>query len=326
MMSPETVGLARLDASGFIPAPGESSRDFLARVSNSISRFSEFNQRLAEEGEAVVFDELLVKAADRIPDQLFDEAAEITGARYGFAIRHVPGFFLSRAVGMLWGGCLIGDPDEGFSVFLIRGAFRSRTKWLFYRRSELMAHELCHSARQPLLESTLEEYFAYQTSPSFLRRYLGNCFIHDRDAIIFIIPALVLLAAQLVQLLWWPPLPIWPFWILALAYPAYLLRRNQLSRNIVKRAEKHLRACGVEAPEAVLFRCTLEEIRDLGVISNRAALDEYSRRRAAVELRWQIIDYRFINPPPPFSEPIGNEAVDPQNSSNPQEEANHGIL
>ena len=325
-MSPsDTAVLARLDAAGFIPSPGESDEEFLRRVGRSIDVHTEFERKLEAEGETAVFDDIHVCAADRIPSELFDEAAKITSARYGFAVRHVPGFFMSHSVGLLWGGCLIGDPDEGFSVFLIRDAFRAREKWLFYRRSELMAHELCHSARQTLMESTLDEYFAYQTSPSRLRRYLGNCFIHDRDAVIFIVPAVLLLAAQLVQQLLLPTLHVWPFWLAALAYPLWLLVRNQSSRNIVKKAEKNLRACRVASPEAVLFRCTLEELLELGAIDDRARLEDYAKRRAATQLRWRIIDYRFIDPPPAENTEPDHEA-DESCPANQQQEEDHGVL
>ena len=244
---------AELDGAGFLPRRGESAEQFFRRVETILGIHREFEAELAAAGEVGVYG-LQLRSQDRIPDEIIGEAEEVTDRLYSFRTRHVPGFFLSRDVGLLWGGCMICDPDHPLSVFLIRGAFRKRQRWLFYNRRELLAHELCHSMRQSLEEITLEEYFAYQTSPSRLRRYLGNCFIREYDAIWFVIPALLLLLAQVAQSFWLPGLPVWPFWPVALAYPAFLLIRNGISRRLVKRAAKKLAAFGVEKPSAVLFR------------------------------------------------------------------------
>ena len=243
---------------------------------------------------------LQLRSQDRIPDEIIGEAEEVTDRLYSFRTRHVPGFFLSRDVGLLWGGCMICDPDHPLSVFLIRGAFRKRQRWLFYNRRELLAHELCHSMRQSLEEITLEEYFAYQTSPSRLRRYLGNCFIREYDAIWFVIPALLLLLAQVAQSFWLPGLPVWPFWPVALAYPAFLLIRNGISRRLVKRAAKKLAAFGVEKPSAVLFRLDCGEIRRIGAMERPGEFEQYAAERKESDFRWAILCARFLtgNPPP----------------------------
>ena len=206
----------------------------------------------------------------------------------------MPGFFLSRSVGLLWGGCLIGDPDERFSLFLVRNSFRNKERWLFYRRTELFAHELCHSMRMELHETTLEEYFAYQTSPSWLRRYLGNCFIRDWDAVLFVIPALLLFAASVVRDFVYPALWIMPFWILAFIYPLFLFFRNARSRRVVKRAGKKLEQFGISDVQAILFRCTREELLQLGDLADKAEFDRYAADLAQKELRWKIILERFI--------------------------------
>lgn len=303
-MSLEFPGLDRycaLDAAGFLPGAGETPAEFLARVEAILDAHREFETELAEKGELVVFDGIRVRTSDRIPAEIIAEAEEVTGRLYDFRVRHVPGFFLSRDVGLLWGGCLIADTELPLSIFLIRGAFRTRERWLFYNRRELLAHELCHSMRQSLHEITLEEHFAYQTSPSRLRRYLGNCFIRERDAICFIVPALLLLCAQFAQTFWLPRLPVWPFWPVALAYPAFLLLRNMVSRQLVTRAARKLIQFGVARPGPVLFRCTREELRQLGAFAVREDFENFVDRRAGEELRWAIIRRRFMQ-----SEPGGN--------------------
>ena len=287
--------IAGLDAAGFMPLPGESEADFIKRSEGILACHRDFEEMLEVQGKLTVFDFVEVKKEEKIPREIMEQAAEVTWNLYRFKVSHVPGFFLSRAVGLLWGGCLIGDPDEHFSLFLIRNSFRKKERWLFYRRTELFAHELCHSMRMELHETTLEEYFAYQTSPSRLRRYLGNCFIRDWDAILFVIPALLLFTASIVRDFIYPPLWIMPFWILAFIYPLFLLFRNARSRRVVKRAGKRLRQFGVNDVEAILFRCTREELLQLGSLADRAEFDRYAADMAQKELRWKIILERFIN-------------------------------
>lgn len=288
-----------LDGAGFLPRRGESAEQFFRRVETILGIHREFEAELAAAGEVGVYG-LQLRSQDRIPDEIIGEAEEVTDRLYSFRTRHVPGFFLSRDVGLLWGGCMICDPDHPLSVFLIRGAFRKRQRWLFYNRRELLAHELCHSMRQSLEEITLEEYFAYQTSPSRLRRYLGNCFIREYDAIWFVIPALLLLLAQVAQSFWLPGLPVWPFWPVALAYPVFLLIRNGISRRLVKRAAKKLVAFGVEKPSAVLFRLDRGEIRRIGAMERPGEFEQYAAERKESDFRWAILCARFLtgNPPP----------------------------
>jgi len=284
---------AALDASGFLPGVDEAPSDFETRVAAIRDAHREFEEELTEKGELVVFEEFHVRAGERIASEIIAEADEVTGALFDFRITHVPGFFLTRGVGLLWGGCMIADSVLPFSFFLIRGAFRYRPRWFLYNRRELLAHELCHSMRQPLHDVPLEEFFAYRTSPSPFRRYLGNCFIRDTDALLFVIPVFVLLGAVMVQSFVWPSLPAWPFWILALTYPAFLFFRNAMARRRVFRAMRKLRAFGVEKPMAVLFRSTTPEIGELGALKNREEFAAYLNEKR--DLRWEVIQFRFLN-------------------------------
>ena len=292
MEASELEHYAAFDASGFLSGVDEDPADFEVRVAAIRDAHREFEEELAEKGETVVFGEFRVRNDERIPAGIIAEADEVTAALYDFRITHVPGFFLSRGVGLLWGGCMIADTELPFSFFLIRGAFRTRARWFLYNRRELLAHELCHSMRQPLHDVPLEEFFAYRTSPSPFRRYLGNCFIRDTDALLFVLPVFVLLGAVLVQSFVWPLLPAWPFWIAALAYPAFLFYRNAAARRRVFRAMRKLRGFGVEKPLAVLFRSTTLEIGELGALKNREEFAAYLEKKR--DLRWEVIKFRFL--------------------------------
>ncbi len=296
-MNPELLRQASLlDAAGIIPGKDESEENFFHRAQRSFDVQRQLSNALITEGGTTVFGEIEITGDRRTDPAILEEAGVVTEQLYGFKVQHVPGFFLSGSVGLLWGGCLIGDPDLDLSVFFLRDSFKNRKKWLFYDRTELAAHELCHSARTALNEVMLEEYFAYRTSSSALRRYLGNCFIRDYDALLFVIPALFLPLAQFVQMFFWPKMPVFPFWIAALIYPVYLLVRNQRARNLVNRARKVLKNCGITMAEAVLFRCVPQELDELSRLKDGDELVEYVNKKGETELRWRVIARRFIHP------------------------------
>lgn len=285
--------LSLWDEAGYPPGPGENLAQYRQRLEAKKKCIEELDLQLAATGETTVFETLKVYEKERISPEILEEAAEVTSSLYGFSFQRFPGFFLSENVGLLWGGCLITDTESPLGVFFIRGSFRKKQRFFIYRRKELMAHELCHAARHELADWEMDEFFAYQTSPSRLRRYLGNCFIRQMDAVFFMLPAMLLLAVQVLQSFWIPGLPVWPFWLAALGYPAWLLIRNQRSRNRLFRAEKNLAAFGITEVRKVLFRCTAEERKIFAAMRNREELQAFLAEKGE-ELRWKVILHRFF--------------------------------
>jgi hypothetical protein len=187
-------------------------------------------------------------------------------------------------------------PDNNMSLFLIRGSFAKKRQWLFYKRDELLAHELCHIARTPVKDIVYEEFFAYKLSPSAFRRYLGNCFRSASDALFFIIPFFMLLGSQAVQLFFYPPLPVYPFWIITVIYPAFLLIRNQIARKFYFKAELNLKKAGLPTAQYILFRCSKAEIQTIAAFSKDIlGLKEWLAKQANIYLHWQIIYERFMS-------------------------------
>ena len=294
MTPSEIAWLVDMDQRGFLPGPGESVEQFRARTERTLAENEKFAAALEADGRAELFGAYAVTPQDRIAPELVDDAARITGELYGFAARHVPGFYLRRGMGPFWGGCMLGDPETGFAVFMLRDAFRNSRKFLSYRREELLAHELCHSARQSLDEPMLEEYFAYRTSGPSLRRYLGNCFITDADAWGFVLPVLLLPVAELIRAWWKPDFPTWIFWLLAAVCPLWLLARNLWSRRLAARARRSVAAAGAVKPDAVLFRCTFPELEQLGAMKAQD-VKEFVREKRQVSPRWAVIAARFFD-------------------------------
>jgi hypothetical protein len=287
--------LSELDAAGIIPKPGENFLEFKNRLCSHLTSFADFNRSIRETGEFGLFENFTLYEKDRIGDEIIQEASAVTEKLYHFSINWVPGFFLSKSIGLLWGGCAIHIPEEYLTVFLIRKNFAARKRWFIYRREELLAHELCHAARSPLKDFVFEEFFAYQTAPSRIRRYLGNCFRTQFDALLFVLPVMLLLAAQLVDTFTSFKMPVWIFWIIALACPAFMLLRNQFARNCFYKARKSLLTIPGAIPEPILFRCTRQEIKAIaGKYGDSSGLMDYIQKRTSSELRWKVISNRFI--------------------------------
>ena len=206
----------------------------------------------------------------------------------------MPAFFPTRGLGLLWGGCTV-ITDTGFPVFFLRRGFRARPKWFIYRRDELLAHELCHAVRGCLEDEPYEEQFAYMTSDSAFRRWSGNCFRHEWDAVAFLIPVVLLLAAQIIVYTGLLNLPLWPFWIVAFAFPAFLVARNIPGRRTFFAARTKLEKAGFTIPDAALFRMTSDEIRTLARTPD-AQIGNFLNNKSGAELRWQILIHRFQQP------------------------------
>ncbi|MEA4862887.1 MAG: hypothetical protein AB7F40_04735 [Victivallaceae bacterium] len=291
MRDDELEQLSQLDARGFLLRPGETSEEFAGRRARIEEWNRDFDRKLAK-GKVEFAPGLFADERLRIPQEIYGEAADVTDRWYGFRLDWAPGFYLNERLGFLWGGCAWSDDRTGESLLIVRKAFRNRAKWFVYGRTELLAHELCHTAHQTVEpDSPLEEFFAYRTGESRLRRYLGNCFLREVDALLFMLPSLLLLAAQLLVVLGGVDLPIWPFWCLAAAGPGWLLLRNAFWRRRYFRAKKALEDAGAVRADAVLFRMTSREMTEIGGMCPDKVKDWIDRRD---DPRFAVIRRRFI--------------------------------
>ena len=288
-----------LDSHGLIAAPGETLESFSARIDELLrtrARFDLCAGNQADSGSLEAEVGFRIGATEPIDGAIIAEAAEKTERLFGFRADWVPAFFPSRGLGLLWGGCTV-ITDSGFPVFFLRRGFRSKLKWFIYRRDELLAHELCHAVRGCLEDETYEEHFAYMTSESAFRRWTGNCFRREWDAIAFLIPVVLLLAVQVVVYSGLLNLPLWPFWILAFAFPAFLIARNIPERRTFFTARSKLGHGGFTNPDAALFRMTADEIRTIARTPDDR-LEAFLQEKSGAELRWQILIQRFRHPQP----------------------------
>ena len=290
--TPSVELAAELDSQGWLAAPGEDLTAYAERLEQEQRKIKDFNEQLDREKVLEPYTGLVVDASSRIPQEILAEAAETTRAAYGFDIRWVPGFFPVHGLGLLWGGCSISSDEDIPALFIIRRSFAKNKRWFIYSRSELTSHELCHVARTPLNDMEYEEHFAYAISGSPLRRYSGNCFKSEKDALLFLLPVFLLLAVQLLRVSLWPMIPAW---ILIFIWPVWLLILNAASRKRYFRAENALKSY-TDRPGAVLFRCTAAEINRLAEIADQPEeVRNFLNEKKDSDLRWQIIYHRFMN-------------------------------
>jgi len=285
-----------LDSHGLIAAPGETLEAFSTRIDELLRTRARFDLCTDGSGGESLEAEIGFKigSIEPIGTEIIAEAAEKTEKLFGFRADWVPAFFPTRGLGLLWGGCTV-ITDSGFPVFFLRRGFRAKQKWFIYRRDELLAHELCHAVRGCLEDEPYEEHFAYMTSNSAFRRWTGNCFRHEWDAIAFLIPVVLLLAVQIIVYTGLLNLPLWPFWIVAFAFPAFLIVRNIPERRKFFTARSKLEKNGFANPDAALFRMTADEIRTLARTPDDQ-IESYLENKFGAELRWQILIHRFQHP------------------------------
>ena len=286
--------LAELDRRGLSPAPNEDAPAFAERLRGLNANYQSMEGELAKGGTYTV-EGVTVRRDARIPEEVFSAAGEVTEALYGFRCDWVPGFFLDPRFSGLFGGCAFYFYPDFFALFIIRHSFQNKERWLWYRRDELLAHELCHIARIGLESHAYEEYFAYQTAATAFRRVVGGIFRSQTDVFLFLGATLLEFCTQLSRAFF--AVPLWVpavGWAALVGVVAFLLLRLLAMIRTHHRAHANLAAAYGNAGTArhVLFHCTDAEIGDLARGADAALLRQWS----AENLRWKIILHRFPLP------------------------------
>lgn len=287
--------LCQLDKEGFIVGKEETLEEFKARLDKIFNDIRDLDNELKDNNSFIVYGRLGIKNSDRIGQELCEEAKQIVSSKYAFAPSLIESFYAPKNFGFFVGGCAVSF-DSGLCVILLRNAFKNKKKWLLYTSLELLAHELCHSARTPIKDNTLEEFFAYNISTSPLRRYLGNCFRSQWDSILILAPILLLMAVTILKAVIYPYINTTFFWLLIVIYPAFLIIRNNMALSKLTKAKRVLTSYLTKNENVmpVLFRCSLEEISSIAKMSNKQSFNSFIQCKAQSELRWKIIQSRFI--------------------------------
>jgi len=289
----DLAAFAALDQRGIFCADYESAQDFAQRLRTLNQRTAKLEQALAEEGTYEVED-ITVRREERIPPELFQEAHALTDQLFRFQIDWVQGFFRDPHFSLFFGGGAFCFFPDFFALFIIRKSFRQKSRWLFYSRRELLAHELCHIARLSLEAEFFEEICAYQTASTGFRRYFGGIFQRQRDSFLFLGATVLLFFSQLGRTFFWPALPVGFFWLPLVLVVSWLLLRQRRMMRIFIQARENLRwLFPAENCLAVLFRCTDRDILDLSRLPDQNSAYLWLQRRCADTWRWKVNTLRF---------------------------------
>ena len=287
--------LVKFDENGLFLADKENANEFKKRMKLLFNNINKVYDDIENKSNYKIFDNITATKDDIISNDIMQEASTRTENLFAFSASWVPGFFLSKSLGLMWGGCAVYYPESGLSMFLIRKSFKENEKFFIYKRKELLSHELCHAARLPLNDPVYEEHFAYMTSKNKFRQYFGNCFQGRWDAHLFLGPVLLLLAVQIFRtFVTSTDIIIAPFWILIIIYPIYMLLRSHKQRKDYFKAMKNLKALKITEPRAILFRSVKKEISRMALLEGKSLIN-FINYKCKESLRWKIIKKRFLS-------------------------------
>ena len=277
-----------------MPAPGEGADSFAGRLEGLNSRLVQMEEAFRKKG-VFVHAGVELPGTRRIPPATFEGPCRRTRELYGVECTWVPGFYVSPGFSLFYGGEACYDYPEMFAYFLLRANFRKKSKWLWYDRETLLAHELCHVARLPLDSRDFEEHFAYHTSPGAFQRGWGGIFHSQWDSLAFLGSTLLLPFWQALRAFVLPTWSAWPGWIPLAIIVIFLTCRHLYIKHLFRRASQRL-AAHYGSPDKgriALFHCTDAEIRHIADAKDTAALiHEWEKS----DLRWQMLRERLRNP------------------------------
>ena len=266
---------------GFIPGAEETEQAFISRI--------QFCEQLQDQFKQ----EMIVSSS------LSQEAFYLTKELYGIAPKWVPLYFSNRQLAPWHGGCacIFQQEKNGLTgAFLqLRAHFHSSPTYLgCYHRKELMAHEMAHIGRMMYEDSQFEEFFAYQSSLSPWRRWLGPLIQSSRESLFFI--AILGLACLANLLLFFTTsetsmnllrvVTFFPFLVVI-----YGLKRLFTLHRLYKRCFARLQTfCpSLELARHLLYRLRDSEIRQFARFSP-AAIQQWIEKESQRSFRW-----RFLN-------------------------------
>lgn len=223
---------------GLIPGPDETEAALAERAA--------FCQNLEQHLVQKVGAELPFDLKDQSFKVLLEEVFPLTEELYGISPQWVPLFFSNHHLAPWHGGCawiFQLDEESPTSAFLqLRARFRTSDSFLgIYHRKELIAHELAHVGRMLYQEPQFEEFFAYQSSQSKWRRWLGPIVQSSRESLFFILLLAIVIMADfatlslgpnMAMLAWW--IKLVPVVVVFLGLGRLFLRHRQIKKCLLK--------------------------------------------------------------------------------------------
>lgn len=294
-MDKQTLSLwAEWNRLGLFPGPGEEEEAFHQRVA--------FCQDLRTHLKEAVDSQLPFEEEESQSAQILEKAFSSTQSLYGIAPGWVPLFFGNYRLAPWHGGCawiFQLDSEAPTSAFLqLRNKFReSPTLFKIYHRDELVAHELSHVGRMLYQEPQFEEFFAYNSSPSRWRRWLGPIFESSKESFLFMVLlsfvilfdfALLSMDAQMTTWIW--GMKLFPAALIGWAMGRLTYRHHTLSQCLDKLKE----FIPEGKAEHLLYRLRDSEIKLFSSIPKDKIL-EWIDQQSTDSFRWRFL--KSLYPP-----------------------------
>lgn len=281
----------QLNQQGFFPGPGESQENFYKRVIYCQNIKKELNKNLPKD---FPFDE-----KNQHSETILKEAFAETQRLYGIAPDWVPLYFNNFELPLWQGGCAwifqIEDESPKTALIQLRSFFQHQKTYLgLYQRNELLAHELAHVGRMMYNEPKFEEFFAYCSSHSPFRRWVGPIFQSSKETLLFLFVLMAVVFSNLpffvgLPYLWWLILQ-WFLLLLLLLGMGRLAWRHWL----LNRCLKHL-AILTQDPQVaqhLLYRLKDTEIYDFAFLSPKE-IREWILKKEKSSFRWLFLNTNY---------------------------------
>ena len=280
---------------GFIPGPDESEVEYLARVEYCLKLRSQLPDSLKNEAP------FTWSPAEQ--EHILEKTVQNTKKYYDIALDWIPLFFNDYHLPPWHGGCAWIFQEESSqqtgAILQLRRAFASSPTYLkIYHRDEVLTHELCHVGRMKFEEPLFEEFLAYRSSPSTLRRWLGPIVQSQWESLLFVGTLLLILILEFsALLLGQETLYTMALWAKIVLLGILLLGLGRLWRRHrqLNRCFERIKAVVGDGPQAngVIYRLTDNEIL---AFSQGEPLDikrfvEVNRSRT---LRWHTIAQAYF--------------------------------
>lgn len=223
---------------GFIPGPDETEQAYHDRIV--------FCQNLEQHLKDIEGAALPFEFNDDQSQDTLKEALPLTQSLYGIVPEWVPIFFSNYQLAPWHGGCAwifqLTDKTPTSAFLQLRAKFRCSSTFLrIYHRKELIAHETAHVGRMLYQEPKFEEFFAYQSSSSSWRKWMGPIVQSSKESFFFIFLLGVVVLSDLALISLGPQatlialgIKLLPLIFIALAFTRLTYRHGTLKKCLQK--------------------------------------------------------------------------------------------
>lgn len=273
---------------GFIPSETEDEYRFKKRIEYCLT----LNEQLSKNNQI----NLPFEETDQNPKKFLEKILPITEELYGIRPSWVLLFLSNYQLKPWQGGCAwIFQMDENSptSAFIqLRKQFRESSTYLkIYHRNELLSHECAHIGRMTYQEPKYEEFFAYQSSHSKLRQWMGPFIQSSKESLLFVLLLSVVIFADLAYLAtghgmnWMHWLKLLPIIMILGGFFRLIMRHNTLKKcriNLETILSSH-------ETGHLMYRLTDHEIESFSRFS-KAEIFNFIEKEKKRSFRWKFLN------------------------------------